>query len=67
MTVKLTMANIVRFIVGWSAILLFAVIGALVLIMIVDLSTTGLRFAGDYNTYYWSDVWEWLKSFFAGS
>ena len=36
----------------------------LILSMIIDLSTNGLSFAGEYKIYYWADVFEWAISFF---
>lgn len=32
-------------------------------LMAYDLSTNGISIAGEYKTYYMSDVVEWLKSF----
>ncbi len=37
---------------------------ALVISMIIDLSTDGLRFAGEYETYYWSDIFKWIGNIF---
>lgn len=39
-------------------------VASLIFGMVVDLSTSGLRFTGDYTTYYWSDVFHWIGTFF---
>jgi len=37
---------------------------AIILFLILDISDDGIRFAGEYKTYYWSDVFTYIKSLF---